>query len=469
MRPVRFSAVVIIAALLASFAPFVADPVAATYPGHNGRILLSTALGGARSGIYTLRPGAAEWDLTPLLVSSTSSFHDPVWSPDGSMIALRRQISSTSHRLWVMRADGTGLRQVSSERMVGNPTWSPDGRRLAFAIPLADGLEVFTIGVDGTGLRRLSDGPGSAGYPQWSPTGDRIYYASAPAQFDPNNIYAIRPDGTDERRLTTVPTNSFSVSPDGSTLAFGAVVGMSFQVHLMPAGGGASTPITSHPSDNFPRAWSPDGSRILFTSSRFTDQGGLYSMTSSGGDTRPVFTRASTTGVDWEPRNFADARASIFRADIDWAFTEGVTDGCAPQAYCPDAPVTREQMASFLARALGLPATNRDFFTDDESSIHEGDINRVAAAGITLGCTAGRYCPRSPVSRQEMASFLVRGFHLPSTSIDRFTDDESSVHEADINRLAASGITTGCAPGRFCPGGSVTRGQKAAFLHRAMT
>ena len=67
-----------------------------------------------------------------------------------------------------------------------------------------------------------------------------------------------------------------------------------------------------------------------------------------------------------------------------------------------------------------------------------------------------------------MASFLVRAFHLPATSTDFFTDDEGSQHEGSINRLAAAGITGGCGPSTFCPRASVTRGQMAAFLHRAV-
>jgi hypothetical protein len=67
-----------------------------------------------------------------------------------------------------------------------------------------------------------------------------------------------------------------------------------------------------------------------------------------------------------------------------------------------------------------------------------------------------------------MATFLGRAFDLPGTSTDYFTDDESSRHEARINALSASGITHGCGDGRFCPNGAVTRGQMAAFLHRAL-
>lgn len=71
--------------------------------------------------------------------------------------------------------------------------------------------------------------------------------------------------------------------------------------------------------------------------------------------------------------------------------------------------VTREQMASFLARALSLPTTSTDRFTDDETSIHEASINRLAAAGITGGCTATTFCPRAQVTRGQMAAFLYRG------------------------------------------------------------
>jgi hypothetical protein len=162
-----------------------------------------------------------------------------------------------------------------------------------------------------------------------------------------------------------------------------------------------------------------------------------------------------------------DIDGSPFANDIAWAYAEGITAGCAPDLFCTDGSVTREQMASFLVRALGLPATSTDFFADDEGSIHEADINRVAAAHITTGCGPGRFCPTLVVTREQMASFLVRAYALPASGTDFFTDDERSIHEANINALAASGITSGCAPGRFCPTQRVTRGQMVAFLRRA--
>ncbi|MGH2357895.1 MAG: S-layer homology domain-containing protein, partial [Candidatus Limnocylindria bacterium] len=82
---------------------------------------------------------------------------------------------------------------------------------------------------------------------------------------------------------------------------------------------------------------------------------------------------------------------------------------------------------------------------------------------------SGLFCPAAVVTREQMASFLVRALHLPATGTDYFTDDAGSVHEPDINSLAASAITGGCGGGRFCPNDAVTRGQMAAFLRRALT
>ena len=65
-------------------------------------------------------------------------------------------------------------------------------------------------------------------------------------------------------------------------------------------------------------------------------------------------------------------------------------------------------MAAFLSRALQLPAAQADYFTDDEGSTFEDDINRLRQAGITTGCGDDTYCPDRPVTRGQMAAFLYR-------------------------------------------------------------
>jgi hypothetical protein len=186
---------------------------------------------------------------------------------------------------------------------------------------------------------------------------------------------------------------------------------------------------------------------------------------------QPTFTAAEEPfGLAWAMTSpFSDAGASPFYADILWIAQRGITIGCGSGRFCPLDAVTRDQMASFLVRALGLPSSSTNYFSDDEGSIHEAAINALAASGITLGCGGGVYCPLSPVTREQMASFLVRGFKLAPTATDYFSDDSASPHQADINALAASGITNGCGGSSYCPGSWVSREQMAAFLHRALT
>jgi hypothetical protein len=184
----------------------------------------------------------------------------------------------------------------------------------------------------------------------------------------------------------------------------------------------------------------------------------------------------TTTVVPTPSLPFVDIAGSLFVDDIIWLAEQGITSGCNPPAndqFCPDALVTRGQMASFLSRALGLPVTEVDLFVDDETSEHELSINALGAAEITLGCNPpdnNRYCPSATVTRAQMASFLVRAYNLPAGLSDLFGDDSGSVHEADINALGWSGITLGCNPPQndlYCPTNPVTRQQMAAFLHRA--
>ncbi len=167
---------------------------------------------------------------------------------------------------------------------------------------------------------------------------------------------------------------------------------------------------------------------------------------------------------------FEDIFGHTFADDIVWAFENGITGGCStdPPLFCPDSPVTRGQMASFLDRALDLPDATADYFTDDTGSTHEDSINRVREAGIAFGCTATTYCPNSTVTRGQMAAFLDRALDLPDATADYFTDDETSTFEDSINRVREAEITFGCTATRYCPNDAVTRGQMAAFLHRAL-
>jgi hypothetical protein len=149
---------------------------------------------------------------------------------------------------------------------------------------------------------------------------------------------------------------------------------------------------------------------------------------------------------------FCDDETSIFEADI----------------------VTRCQMANFLVRTLGLTEAGTVDFSDDNDSVFEEDIEKLATAGITYGCgseSANTFCPDARVTRATMAAFLVRALGLTDRGSADFSDDNNSPFEADIEKLATAGITHGCgsaSANRFCPDDYVTRGAMAAFLVRSL-
>ncbi len=163
-----------------------------------------------------------------------------------------------------------------------------------------------------------------------------------------------------------------------------------------------------------------------------------------------------------------DWSTTIFASHIAWMFEANITGGCGPELFCTNNPISRGEMAAFLDRALGLPGATVDHYDDDDGSLFESSINSVAEANITGGCGPRRFCPHADVTRGAMVAFLDRALDLPSTTSDFFTDDSRSIFEGNINRAAAAGIAGGCAASRFCPTRQVTRGQVAAFLDRAL-
>ena len=169
---------------------------------------------------------------------------------------------------------------------------------------------------------------------------------------------------------------------------------------------------------------------------------------------------------------FFDDDGSVHEGAIEAIAHIDVTRGCRePDFFCPDHPVTRGQMAAFLFRGLGLRSEGGDPFEDDDDSIFETEIGALAAAGITRGCDSVRFCPDDPVTRGQMAAFLARAFSLPRATTDVFVDDDGHLFEKEIEALVAAGVTRGCDPPAnrsFCPDRAVTRAEMATFLARIL-
>ena len=168
----------------------------------------------------------------------------------------------------------------------------------------------------------------------------------------------------------------------------------------------------------------------------------------------------------------------------DYGITEGTGDGTS---YSPRREVTRAQMASFIARYIehytgeSLPLGDDRFDDVPPGFVHHDNIHKLLAAGVTEGTAVSggeSFAPQQLVTRGQMASFISRASSFiedgqavpehepPRTTTDFFPDDDGSVHEPNINALAAVGIVEGFADGTYRPGNPVFRDQMASFVMR---
>lgn len=169
----------------------------------------------------------------------------------------------------------------------------------------------------------------------------------------------------------------------------------------------------------------------------------------------------------------ASAHAAAIACVHHWGLANGVGD----RRFDPGGWLTRAQAATLVSRLLdraGIAAEPApDAFADDDGSVHEPSIDRLAALGIVSGVAPGAYDPGGRISRAQFAALIdgtwlvIAGAGLDAGP-DAFDDDDGSIHEAMLDRLAAAGIATGVAPRRFAPDVDVRRDQAASFLARLL-
>jgi hypothetical protein len=178
--------------------------------------------------------------------------------------------------------------------------------------------------------------------------------------------------------------------------------------------------------------------------------------------------------------NFSDVSTNHWAFNwIKRLYSAGITSGCGNGNYCPENPVTRAEMAVFLERgmhgaAYTPPAGTGAVFVDVPLSYWADNwIEKLYTDGITTGCLTSplSYCPNNPVTRAQMAKFLLLAKHgaayiPPSVGTSTGFGDVATSYWAAawIKQLAAEGITTGCTATTFCPDQPVPRAEMAKFL-----
>ncbi|HEX2893440.1 MAG TPA: hypothetical protein VHO29_05500 [Marmoricola sp.] len=239
-------------------------------------------------------------DQTGLTSADGTIARVPAWAPDGSRIVFDLgNMHSGDTYLNVINADGTGLRQVSSDPTAQDAAWAPNGSTIAFAKGVyGDGTwGIYTAGADGGSATRVTTQDLDTD-PAWSPDGTQIAfsgYGSANAR----SIFVVDVDGTHLTRLTNDLRGNDSDpawSPDGTKILFTSNRDGDNEIYVMNADGTGQTDLSQNAASDMQPSWSPDGSKIVFATSR--DSTGIYTMDADGSNQTPV---AGTTTNDYAP------------------------------------------------------------------------------------------------------------------------------------------------------------------------
>ena len=292
-----------------------------------------------------------------------------------------------------------------------------------------------------------------------------IVSSSIRANANPTSASSVNFTVTFSKAVTGVNTSDFGLSTAGVTGAFVSAV----------SGSGSSYMVTVNTGigDGTIRLNVIDDDSIRDLSNHPLGGNGIGNGSYTIGETYIIE----------KPWTFGDVPDSYWAWDfIERLYDSGITSGCStsPAMYCPSTTVTRDQMAVFLLRGKHgsgySPPPATGVFQDVPTNYWAASwIEQLANEGITSGCSVSpkQYCPTTPVTRDQMAIFLLRARHgssyVPPESDGVFQDVPTEYWAADwIEQLAAEGITAGCSvsPLMYCPTTSVTRDQMAVFLVR---
>ncbi|HEU0076220.1 MAG TPA: hypothetical protein VFQ76_01150 [Longimicrobiaceae bacterium] len=238
--------------------------------------------------IFTLNADGS--DLTAISLDPGFSHVQHAWSPDGKTVAFVRYGASSD--VYVMRADGSHLRRVTSMGHAWSPVWSPDGKWIAFLNRGPGVAELYVVRANGNGLRRLLAVPADSytgDGPDWSPDGTRIAInMDDGAGYD---IWVVAADGSEARNVTARPGWDYSPlwSPDGRRILFQSDRVPGGGYHIMQADGSGTRFLVSGLASSDNASWSPDGSRIVYPGYGFRD---LYTLEVDSGSLRRL-TRVS--------------------------------------------------------------------------------------------------------------------------------------------------------------------------------
>jgi hypothetical protein len=472
-RSPRLGVLVVLVGCCAALAGARADRAVSAFPGTNGMIAFYNRVPGYTNAnrLRTINPDG----------SGQATLRDEgatgQWSPDGNKLLFSRWPSFGSADVYVVNADGTGEKQLTSGFPAWNASWSPDGAKIVYEKSnpgnIADG-EIWTMNADGTGKKQITADGKAKWAPSWAmtPAGSKISYIG------PNGdgyfgLLTVDPDGGGQAELPGLAANDFAWhinaydwSPDGTKIAISTwlntetgcngVSVAAYDIYLYDVAAKTLTNISNTPGfagpfEQYP-AWSPDGTKIAFSAGGTTCTNGfsytsaaIYRMNADGSGVVKL-TTPEAAGTEfgnlatydyaptWQPCRAGTAKCT----SVAVPKTQSITFGSLANARFGDADIAIAATAS-----SGLPVS----FSATGSCTVSGALVHLTGAGscTVTAAQAGNqaWAAAAPVSQTfaiAKANQLITFGSLPRRTVG---DPDFTVHATASSGLPVSFSASG--------------------------
>ena len=211
----------------------------------------------------------------------------PDYSRDGRLITFCSSRSGP-FQIWAMNADGSNVHMVTNGNgFFSFPDYSPDASRIAFNGTASDADitdNIYVINANGTGFKQLTT-DGNNDYPTFSPNGKQIAFISDRTGVE--QVWVMNADGSNQTQVSHSGVTEDQVpdwSPNGKKIAFERGDIGSGRIWVMNADGSHPVELTAGPGDDFGTAWSPDGQQIAFVRDFGNGDRSVWTMNANGSD-----------------------------------------------------------------------------------------------------------------------------------------------------------------------------------------